>query len=118
MISTEQQVQHIERDIKASKKIIEVGDALSRLKSNRDFKKIVLEDYFEQEAIRLVHLKSDSNMQSTSSQEVILKQMDAIGTFKSYLQMVERNAELARKTLVFNEQMRDEILQGEEEWIS
>lgn len=118
MISTEQQVQHIERDIKASKKIIEVGDALSRLKSNRDFKKVVLDEYFEQEAIRLVHLKSDSNMQSASSQEFILKQMDAVGAFKSYLQLIERNAELARKTLEFNEQMRDEILQGEEEWIS
>ena len=54
-------------------------------------------------------------MQNQSSQEYILKQMDAIGAFKSYLQLIERNAEMARKTLDFNEQMRDELLQGDEE---
>ena len=71
----------IDRSIKQSQAIVELGSAVDRLRSNKDFKKIVIEGYFEKEAIRLVHLKADPSMQSAASQQSINQQMDAIGAF-------------------------------------
>lgn len=104
------ELQAIENNIRNSQKVADLGAALERLHSNRDFKKIVLEGYFEQEAIRLVHLKSDQNMQSAESQKAITMQMDAIGTFKQYLRTVEFKADLAGKSIESDEYMRDELL--------
>jgi hypothetical protein len=46
--------QAIELNIKEAKKIAEQGDALVRLSGNRDFRNLVIEGYFEREAVRLV----------------------------------------------------------------
>ena len=100
----------IEASIKQSQKFVDVGESLERLYGNRDFKKVILEGYFEQEAIRLVHLKSDDNMQSPDSQKSILAQIDAIGALKNHLFLLTRNAEMAGKVIAFDEQTRDELL--------
>ena len=105
------ELQAIENNIKQAQKTADLGDSLERLKSNRDFKKIVLEGYFEQEAIRLVHLKSDPNMQSADSQKAIATQMDAIGMFKQYLGLVSFKAALAGKSIEADEYARDELLE-------
>lgn len=104
------ELQAIEQNIKQSQKTVELGDAYARLLSNRDFKKIVLEGYFEQEAIRLVHLKSDPNMQSAESQKSIATQMDSIGNFKQFLAFVKFKAEMAGKAIEADEFARDELL--------
>ena len=87
----------------------ELGDALARLRGNRDFKKVILEGFFEQEAVRLVHLKADSNMQSPESQKSILTQLDAIGTLAQYLRTVDMRANLAKKSIEYDEQTLEEI---------
>jgi hypothetical protein len=104
------ELQQLETNIKQSQKIIDLGDALDRLRNNRDFKKLVLEGYFEQEAIRLVHLMSDSNMQSPNTQAAIYKEMTGIGMFRSYLDTLATSARVARRTLESDEATRDEIL--------
>ena len=104
----------IDRSIKQAQALVELGSAVDRLRSNKDFKKIVIEGYFEKEAIRLVHLKADPSMQSAASQQSINQQMDAIGAFSQYLDMVLRHADQARKQIASDESMRDEILTGDE----
>ena len=106
-------VQAIEANIKEARKIVEIGQSLERLQSNRDFRKVVLEGYFEQEAIRLVHLKSDPAMQSADSQKSIVTMMDAIGALHQYFQTVFHKASIAKKAIVSDEEMRDEILAEE-----
>lgn len=113
MSSVEDQIQEIEQNIKESKKTVDFGDALVRLQSNRDFKRVILEGYFNEEAIRLVHLKSDSNMQTPDKQQSILLQIDAIGTLKQYFNTVLFKANLARKSIAFDEQTRDELIEGD-----
>lgn len=108
MSSTE--LQQLERNIKQAQQIVDLGDALERLKSNRDFKKVVIDGYFEQEAIRLVHLMSDSNMQSPESQQAIHKQMIGVGTFRDFLQTLEVRAQMAGRAVMADEQTRDELL--------
>ena len=104
------EVTQIEQNIKHAKKLVDVGDSLERLIGNRDFKKVVLEGYFEQEAIRLVHLMSDPNMQSSESKASIETQMNSIGSFKQYLGVLKHKASMADKSIVSDEQMRDELL--------
>lgn len=108
MSSTE--LQQLERSIKQTQKLVDLGDALERLRNNRDFKKIVIEGYFEQEAIRLVHLMSDPNMQSVESQQSIHNQMIAVGVFRDYLNTIDIQAQMAGRALIADEQTRDELL--------
>ena len=100
----------IEDSIKQATIAVDLGAAVERLCNNRDFKKVFLEGYFEQEAIRLVHLKSDSNMQTQGSQESILKLMDAIGSVRQYLDTKRQLAGLAMRAIASDEQTREELL--------
>ena len=107
---SETAIQQIESNIRQAKKVVEFGDAIERLKSNRDFKKVIMEGYFQQEAIRLVHLKADSNMQGTEAQKAIVAQMDAIGTLSQYLQTQCTLASMAGRSIEADEQTREELL--------
>ena len=104
-------IEDIERSIQESKGFVALGDALQRLTSNKDFKQIVIEGYFEKEAVRLVHLKADPSMQSAESQRSIIQQMDAIGALKQYLNLVLIQAGMATKQIELDEAVRDEILE-------
>jgi hypothetical protein len=106
-------VQEIERNIKQAKSLVEYGDALERLKSNKDFKKIILEGFFEKEAIRLVHLKADRNMQNVDVQKSIITQMDAVGTLHQYFNTILVQANQASKSIAADEEARDELLAEE-----
>ena len=104
------ELQHLEVIIKQAQKMVDLGDALERLRNNKDFKKVIGEGYFEQEAIRLVHLMSDSNMQSPELQTAIHKQMIAVGVFRDYLETLAIRAGMARRSVEADEATRDEIL--------
>ena len=104
------ELQQLESNIKLAQKIVDMGDALERLRNNRDFKKVIGDGYFEQEAIRLVHLMSDSNMQSPETQQSIHKQMIAVGVFREFLETLNVRANMARRAVEADEATRDEIL--------
>lgn len=113
MSSIDIQVQQIEQSIKDSQALVDLGDALQRLRNNRDFQKVIQKGYFEQEAIRLVHAKADPSTQSVESQKSILSQMDSIGNLASYFQTLAYRAEMARKAIQYDTEVRDELLAGE-----
>lgn len=106
------QLHEIELNIKQAQKIVEQGNALERLRNNNDFKKVIMEGYFEQEAIRLVHLKADQNMQDVERQKSILNQIDAIGSLNQYFQTVFHRSSLASKAIAADEETREELLAG------
>lgn len=91
--------QAIEDDIRNAKAIVEMDAALQRLKANRDFQTIINKGYFEQEAIRLVHLKSNPSMQTPDAQKAILLQIDSIGSLSSYFQVINSKANMAVRTI-------------------
>ena len=111
MSSIESQVQQLENSIRENKKLAEMGESLERLYSNRDFKKLILEGFFQNEAIRLVHLKGDVNMQGLDSQKAILSQIDAIANLSQYFSTVRYKAGMAVKAIAFDEETRDELTQ-------
>lgn len=101
----------IEANIKESRKAVELGEALERLQRNRDFRAVIGEGYFTKEAVRLVHLKADANMQSADQQKAIVSQMDAIGSLSLYFRTVTQQASLANKAIASDEATREEILE-------
>lgn len=110
MNSIDLQVQQIEQNIKESQTMVDLGDALARLRNNRDFQKVIQKGYFEQEAIRLVMAKADPSMQSAESQKSILTQIDAIGSLASYFHTLAFKAQQASKAIVYDTEVRDELL--------
>lgn len=104
-----QAIKDIEMNIQQAKELVELGNAMERLRSNRDFRLVLSKGYFEQESIRLVHLKADPNMQSESSQLSIVKQMDAIGALNQYFQMVFHRAAMAEKAIESDEETCSEL---------
>jgi hypothetical protein len=106
-----EQIEAIERDIKKAKASVDFGKLVLKLKGNRDFQKVVLEGYFEQEAIRLVHLKASPHMQAPDKQAYIVGAIDAIGAFKGYLDAALWNADQAAASLESSEAELADALQ-------
>lgn len=99
----------IERNMKKAREVLEFSAALERLRGNRDFKKVVLEGYFEQEAIRLVHLKSDQNMQSPTIQQSIVNQIDAIGQLSQFFSTAVQKASMASRQIESDQDTIEEL---------
>lgn len=112
---TEQEdIKALDASIQRSKEIVELGASLERLLSNRDFRTVVQEGYFKQEAIRLVHLRSDPAMQTPERQDDIVKQIDAIAGLSQYFTVLGQQAHMAKRSILVDEQTREDIMAGED----
>lgn len=105
-----QSLETIELSIKHAKKSVDLMKSLDKLTRNRDFKMVVLDGFFEKEAIRLVTLKADPNMQDEDSQRAIIAQMDSIGGFRQYLSGVIQMGRMAEKAMADDQATREELL--------
>lgn len=108
MLQTELEL--LEADAKEYKKVLEFAQAVKRLELNKDFKKVFVEGYFKDEAVRLVHLRSDSQSQSKEVQENILKALDAIGYLSQFLKKAVLDGDLALKQIAMNEDIQQELI--------
>lgn len=106
-------VRQLEANIRSAKEIVEIEAAMIRLKENRDFQKVILKGYFEQEAVRLVHLMADPSMQTKERQDSIHFQQRAIAGLADYFRTVSFNAGVARKAISSDEATIEEILAEE-----
>jgi hypothetical protein len=100
----------IEVSIEDAKAQIAMKDAMEKLTRNRDFKKLILDEYFEKNAIRLVMLKSAPAAQDPVFQQSILTEMDSIGCLRQFFAKIMRNGDLAEKSLRDYEETREELL--------
>jgi len=103
-------IDQLELNIQESKKNLELGEALSRLQKNSDFKLVMLSGFFEKEAVRLVHLKADPAFQTPERQAFIMTQIDAIGTVHQYFHTVAYQAAMAKRSIANDEETRSELL--------
>ncbi len=69
------------------KKLVELRDIADKLCRNRDFKKLILEEYMVNEAARLVQVSGDPNL-TKDQKEDALAMAQATGHLKRYLQVV------------------------------
>lgn len=104
-------VNTLEVTIKEAKKKIAKRNCLERLTKNKDFKTVVLEGFFEQEAIRLVHAKASPVCDSPESQASILSQIDAIGNFRAYLGLIMQEGNMAERAVGQHEEELERALE-------
>jgi hypothetical protein len=110
-MTNEQQLASLDRQEKHAKKRVELGNALERLRSNRDFNKLIVDGYLRDEAVRLVHLKASSDMQSPAQQAAINRDIDGIGALNEFFSNTAILARMAVKELSDVEQTRTDILE-------
>ncbi|TXH15235.1 MAG: hypothetical protein E6R03_07545 [Hyphomicrobiaceae bacterium] len=103
------QRKNIQEMIDELKEAVDLGNSLQRLRENRHFKKVVLEGYFKEEPVRLVHARSDETLQNPAIQARIMAQIDAVGTFSQFLRTIEQQAEIAKTQIQQGEQMLEEM---------
>lgn len=87
---------------KANKQI-QLAEALRRLHDNQDFRLVFVQNYLQEEPIRLVHMLADGNTiygQNPEAQERDNKeQMIGVARLSSYFRRIYTIAEGAQKTL-------------------
>lgn len=114
--SREEQLEEIEVSDKRAKEFISKANALENLYKNKDFKKVILEGYFEKEASRVVMLRAEPNqLAGHMSDEQNLKMIDdkivGIGELRQYFKAIFAIANQMRKALEDNEDARNSILE-------
>ena len=102
-------LEEIESDLKTAKELVEFGEAIKRLNSNKDFKTVILEGYLKDNAIRLVHLRADAYHQSPERQASILSQLDGIGGLNDFLGTKLHFADMAVKKVQEIEETIEEM---------
>jgi hypothetical protein len=105
----EQKIEQVEIHIDAARKAVKKMEALDRLYRNKDFKEIITEGYFKDEASRLVLLKGDVNI-NEESEKHCEKMINGIGCLRAYFQMVNHFGDQALKAMEDDERTREELL--------
>lgn len=77
------EVEQIELSIEEAKKMVALKDAVEKLSSNREFRKLFVEGYFKTEAVRLTTLLADPSMQQ--HRDDILASLEAISMTQRFL---------------------------------
>lgn len=100
----------IELSIENAKNLIEFGDALKRLETNADYIKIITEDFFKNNALRLVKLKAAPQCQDEMNQKFINQQIDTVGHFAQYLTGIRVQGNSAKVAMERDAEERENIL--------
>ena len=100
-------IETIELSIEEAKKLVQAADSLDKLMSNREFKKIILEGYFKDGAVRCVQAYGDPNL--SEYREEIMKDISGIGSLQQYLHKIRMTGNMMRQQI--------EDLEGEREYI-
>lgn len=104
-------VERIELTIDQARNTIALMQSLDRLSQNKDFQDIIDNGYFRDEAVRLVHLRSDPQMQEDHMRRNIDEQIMAVGSFRGYLNRILQQGHAAQSAIMEHEQTREELLQ-------
>jgi hypothetical protein len=107
---SEHDLDTIDISIQQAKDTIEAMEALKRLGTNKDFKKIILEGYFENEASRTVLLKADPSLSKPEDQVMLDHSIIAIGQLRQYFLMINAMGQQALKAKEYDEETRQELL--------
>lgn len=102
------------RSIELNTPASEKAKALARLALNPDFKKIIIDGYLRDEAVRLVHLKADPAMQTPDKQASVIRQVDSIGNLSAYFTTIRTEGMMADKSISDAETDRIELMNGKQ----
>jgi len=104
-------VDEIEVGIADARESVKLRDMVLKLTNNREFKKIITEGYFKEEAVRLVMAKANFALDE-KTQEDISKRINSIGYLTQYLNATIRHGNSMEVELASYE---EELAQAEKE---
>tara|TARA_Y100001936_G_scaffold86957_1_gene85271 strand:- start:22659 stop:22991 length:333 start_codon:yes stop_codon:yes gene_type:complete len=105
------ELQQVEIQIEMATKIRKLRDNCVKLMSTKEFKDVIEEGYFKEEAARLVMAKS-SNL--TADQKILIDNMQyGIGALSNWFESVMRRGAEMDQAIGEHEQTREEILREE-----
>lgn len=108
----EADLQTINVSIEQAQKDVDKRESLYRLMKNRDFKALFMKGFFEEEAIRLVELKSHPAQQGELEQLIIDNQIRSIGMLKQFMNTIRVKGDMSERAIADHEQMREHIENG------
>ena len=100
-------LEHVDIQITTAEKLILLRDNFYKLSENKHFKEIILNDYFKEEAARLVMAKSNAQQRSIDNM------IAGIGSLSNYFDMIIRRGNEMEVSMKDFEQTREEILAEE-----
>lgn len=106
-------INEIDINIEQSKGLIERAEAVVRLTKNADFKNLILEGYFKEEAAKLVMLLGDYTQQDPDNQALLMNEIRAISGLSNYMRGVTMLGRQAKKALVEDSQTKEELIEEE-----
>lgn len=104
-------LEQIEMSIEQAKAYIEQRNALFRLEHNADFKKLFMDNYLRDNAVRLVKLKASPQFNKPEQQAEVIKQLDAIGNLDQFIRMIVLRGNQSEAALINDEAERAKIIQ-------
>ena len=108
-MSTEEELNQLDANIAEAKHFIDIKKSVEKLFRNREFKKVILEYYFKEEAARLVMAKS-SNL-NEEQKKLIDCMIYGIGALSNFFDSVHQRGIQAEQALREDEDAKTEILQ-------
>jgi hypothetical protein len=107
-------VEEIQVEINEAREVIGLGDDLNRLMQTKEFKAVITEGYFKEEAVRLVELKAAPQMQAVERQAAILGAIDGIGQLQQHFNKIWVMADQAKAAIESSEtELAELAVEGE-----
>lgn len=100
------EIEEIELSIAHAKEMVSKKQMAEKLASNREFKKLILDGYFKDEAVRLASLSADVQMKE--HRDEIFMNIQAISVFRQFMQNIVRMGEVAEAELREYQEALDE----------
>jgi len=101
-------IQDLEQGIKDAEELVARREMALRLSENRDFRKLILEDFMVTEAARLVQLSADPALDASQRADS-LSMAQATGHLKRYLSMMIQMGYAAQRELPEMQATLDEM---------
>ena len=109
-MGTAQQLEQIEVNIKDAKHMVKLANALVKLEKNENFKILIGEGYFIEEAARLVAAKSNIQMQSPEQQKFLDSGIMGLGSLQQFFVKIRAMGEHAENSIIADEETQAELL--------
>lgn len=107
-MNTAESIKHVELSLAEAKKIASLGEAIKRLETNKDFKRVIFDEYFTAEAQRLTFLTADTNLEDKIA-NAVWSDIRAIGSFRAFLLNRKTLGELAQKEIKDHNETLEEL---------
>jgi hypothetical protein len=109
MMTPQSELEEIQLSIQAARDLVEKRDALITLSKNEQFKKMILEGYLKNEAVRLAQISGEYAHREYRGE--IMGMITGISYFNQWIEQVLREGDNAEEAIREHEQAMQDVLE-------